>query len=1154
MMEESMEYVNLTNADVPADETRSQDQAQGQGGSVLYMPGPGEAGSQQQQQYITIIQDGQTYAIPAADYNAMMAQQGVAPPSSGASSSVSGDPVVTNKDSVPGVEVASISSSGAAPVVQGITQSDENKSAQKKETKVLTPIKPATYGKAMKNIQPAPASLSSPIKKQNVFSGEASQRKHLYPTIQEVIQNLPQQSETPKRNYKPIRVDNWGIFLLSRLQTYFQKKEYCDLTLRFPTKNAQIKVHKLILNACTDFFSQFEKEGKVKDNAIDMPANFTPETVAPIIRFMYTGKIELKESVYEKLRETAETLQMGVLTKLMDAQVNAAPDTENTNSKKSIKRKSNHDAFEEDPVEQMRKIRRIEKRVVLEGKRASLKQELGPKLPGKKLPIWKRKINTEVQTKEVVSNNDDVSKKSQTNDEVQTYKIPKTGGSSDHQGVRDMMNQTIENSREEDDEGTSHIKIEPESGQLLASPIVGVTYQRRSPGEKPKIPRRVQEIQQHLMFEKVLKSGTKNNVVKKDLKDVNSKDLSIDEVKELMQEQKQRLATNAPDEDDEDLDEYDYNNDTLGIGDDYIDNIDSPAPLNYQVEEESTLAVEPLPEPEPQKQDANSQDQENNDIKQQQDHSQVDVNNMQSKLIKSNESTIQDFKPSVAKKTQVEIASTRTELDDALEEFSRVAEEEAEELKQSDESFISLQPVPQPPKANKDAKPLMFDPKKPRRGRPPRWLKEQTLQMGARIRTKQMGAEGSIDLNKSQTIKPPPTEDVEDSQPDENQTQLVNEVFKKYPDLFKSNKAVKVKILTKDPSGKTVTKFITLKSQSDTAAKAPVDSFPSRAESPLPMVVGGFKPVQKVMYTGKRGRPKKVKPGEYDPHLEERKKIEARLKRDYPQLASQLTSRNDIDLVGALMDGGNSDIPISPEDDFTASEQINSSNSEAQPNPSPLEEGSPESNSVEPSNSGEIKNAQSPEIGGGIPQYQPGQTFVMDPSQIQLLCGGGQTLSLDPNQQPQDLIQLLSADGQIQFAVPKSKLTGGNISLPVQSLGVINTQQALINTPGVVGISGQQVMAVGLSPMASLPPTQASLVMPSGVMTLAPVQNYTQNAVGSRPTNMIPVSSELIQPETFTTPTTPQTFTTPVTSINTETSPRVVHKIVSDWDSDEENQ
>lgn len=90
------------------------------------------------------------------------------------------------------------------------------------------------------------------------------------------------------------------------------------------------------------------------------------------------------------------------------------------------------------------------------------------------------------------------------------------------------------------------------------------------------------------MFEKVLKSGTKNNVVKKDQgAEENAKELSIDEVKELMQEQKQRLATNAQGEDEDgggdDLDEYDYNNDTLGIGDDYIDNIDSPAPLNYQV-------------------------------------------------------------------------------------------------------------------------------------------------------------------------------------------------------------------------------------------------------------------------------------------------------------------------------------------------------------------------------------------------------------------------------------------------------------------------------------------------------------------------------------------------------------------------------------------
>ena len=150
----------------------------------------------------------------------------------------------------------------------------------------------------------------------------------------------------------------------------------------------------------------------------------------------------------------------------MDAQVNAAPEAENTNNKKPVKRKSNHDAFEEDPVEQMRKIRRIEKRVVLQGKRANFKQEFGgPKLPGKKLPIWKRKVITE--TKDADNNNPQI--------DDEGYKIPKVGGGVEC--VRDMMNQTIQKSREEDDEGTSHIKIEPESGQLLASPIVGVTYQ-----------------------------------------------------------------------------------------------------------------------------------------------------------------------------------------------------------------------------------------------------------------------------------------------------------------------------------------------------------------------------------------------------------------------------------------------------------------------------------------------------------------------------------------------------------------------------------------------------------------------------------------------------------------------------------------------------
>ena len=32
-----------------------------------------------------------------------------------------------------------------------------------------------------------------------------------------------------------------------------------------------------------------EKEGKLVEGIMDMPANFLPEAMAPIIRFMYTG-------------------------------------------------------------------------------------------------------------------------------------------------------------------------------------------------------------------------------------------------------------------------------------------------------------------------------------------------------------------------------------------------------------------------------------------------------------------------------------------------------------------------------------------------------------------------------------------------------------------------------------------------------------------------------------------------------------------------------------------------------------------------------------------------------------------------------------------------------------------------------------------------
>ena len=97
----------------------------------------------------------------------------------------------------------------------------------------------------------------------------------------------------------------------------------------------------------------------------------------------------------------------------------------------------------------------------------------------------------------------------------------------------------------------------------------------------------------------------------------------------------------------------------------------------------------------------------------------------------------------------------QTELDEALEEFSRVAEEEeAEEMRVEGKGL-------EEDGARKQ------DHTKPRRGRPPRWLKEQTMQMGEIARKKE-----------------------EQAGPVADQAQVINEVMKKYPNLFKDNKQV----------------------------------------------------------------------------------------------------------------------------------------------------------------------------------------------------------------------------------------------------------------------------------------------------------------------------------------------------------------------------
>ena len=219
-------------------------------------------------QYVTVPQDGQTYAIPIAEFQAM--QQGRTLTFQGMDSQT----IVMQAPSTALVQNnGSVAAAQNLPALAANTNNHPNAQQNAPQDKIVE-------SHVVKTIQ---TTTSQPPAKWGMAVG---QQDPLRPSFTKAL--------TPKitteRKFKPIKVDNWGIFLLSRLQSYFQKKEFCDLTIRFPTRNAQIKVHRLMVNACTDFFLQLEQESKSnpahEPNIIDMPTNFTPETVAPIIKFM----------------------------------------------------------------------------------------------------------------------------------------------------------------------------------------------------------------------------------------------------------------------------------------------------------------------------------------------------------------------------------------------------------------------------------------------------------------------------------------------------------------------------------------------------------------------------------------------------------------------------------------------------------------------------------------------------------------------------------------------------------------------------------------------------------------------------------------------------------------------------------------------------
>lgn len=112
-----------------------------------------------------------------------------------------------------------------------------------------------------------------------------------------------------------IRVENWGETTLKRMQQLFFHSKYCDLTLRF-NNNTALKVHRLVLRMYTDYFDRLEAHYK-SDGSVMMPRNLQADVALPLIKFFYTGTIELDDYRLPSLLEAAKLIRVPVLVEFL---------------------------------------------------------------------------------------------------------------------------------------------------------------------------------------------------------------------------------------------------------------------------------------------------------------------------------------------------------------------------------------------------------------------------------------------------------------------------------------------------------------------------------------------------------------------------------------------------------------------------------------------------------------------------------------------------------------------------------------------------------------------------------------------------------------------------------------------------------------------
>ncbi|XP_026275232.1 centrosome-associated zinc finger protein CP190 [Frankliniella occidentalis] len=174
-----------------------------------------------------------------------------------------------------------------------------------------------------------------------------------------------------------VKVDNWAAFFLQKLQALYTRGDFTDLTLQFHT-NECIKVHRLVLNTCTEYFETLIKENNAS-NHMRLPPTFQSDVVVPIINFMYSGRLEFRPELHQRLYNTAKILNMQILTKLLDTHVGAA-----TTPKPQIQKLKHLTVPINSPSP-------VSGSPTINSRFSRPDHEAADFVPGKKLPIWKKR-------------------------------------------------------------------------------------------------------------------------------------------------------------------------------------------------------------------------------------------------------------------------------------------------------------------------------------------------------------------------------------------------------------------------------------------------------------------------------------------------------------------------------------------------------------------------------------------------------------------------------------------------------------------------------------------------------------------------------------------------------------------------------------------